>query len=148
MSYAAGETLILTRVRACTGFSSSNTAQANWKIIGSGRDDCYAIIRAAETEPVSWQASNRMVIHWKTAIEVWQRLKDDGTSATSLYNAVNNLLAIAAYPRLGDNTGTVQDADIETIGIAEEMSRGDKAEWLRQTVTIGWYEVVPVTFAE
>jgi hypothetical protein len=145
MTYAAGETLLLTRVRACTNFSATNTSQANWKILNRGESDHFAILRAGKAVPV-WTTLAQYTVTWRCIVEVWQRYKDDGSTATSLYGNVNALLAILTYPHLG---GTIDDSTIEEIGEAEEMWTKDGGPaWLRQNITVVWQEETNVTFSE
>lgn len=146
MSYSAGEALLLTRVQACTGFSSTNTARAKWGILDSGASDHYAILKAGRSE-IEWITYTEYNIHWRGIVQVWQRYTDDGTTATNLYGYVNNLLAIQAYPHLG---GTVIDFSIDAISEVHEMQRvgQDGPQWLMQEVEVGWLEETKVTLVE
>jgi hypothetical protein len=146
MTYAAAETLLYNRVLACASFDADNSSQANWKVLNSGKSDHYAILHVGKSS-LDWTTLGQYTITWRCIVEVWQRYKDDGTTATSLYGYVNDLLPILAYPHLG---GTITDSTLEAIGEAEEMWRqGDNGPlWLRQNLTIAWQEETNVTFAE
>ena len=146
MSYETGEALILTRVQACTGFTSTNTSRADWKLLNSGKSDHYAILKCGGVAAIEWQTLKSYIVRWKTSIEVWQRYKDDSSTATSLYGYVAAILAIMAYPHLGS---TIQDSDITEIGQTEEMwAESGGVSWLRQTLTLEWQESIMVSFTE
>jgi hypothetical protein len=145
MSYSTGEALILTRVQACTGFTSSNTSRADWKVLNSGRSDHYAILRPGSFS-LEWQTLSMAVISYTTVIEVWQQYVDDATSYTNLYGYVNNLYNILQYPHLG---GLIQDSTITGAPEVEQMWRQEGGPaWLRWSVSISWQEEQAVTFAE
>ena len=149
MSYATGEEYLLKRVRACRGFTTANTSQADWKVLNSGRSNCYAILKPmGGTSPV-WIGNSTYTVTWTTAIEVWQRYKDDSTTAKALYTLVGYLLAILAYPNLGDATEAIIDSNIGEIGPVEEMmTESGGPGWLRWTIPVVWLEQTTVTFEE
>ena len=148
MSYSTGEALILTRVRACTGFDSTNTSRANWKILHSGKSDHYAILRPAGFA-VEWQTLSMAVFRYTTLVEVWQRYTDDTITQTNLYGYIANLYSLLDYPHLGDTTGAIQDSTITGADDPQEMWREDGGpKWLRWLMRIDWAEQRTVTFAE
>lgn len=145
MSYAAGETLLLAQVIACTGFDANNTSQADWGILNSGKAAVYAILRPGAWN-IEWTSYDSYTAHYTTIVEVWQRWKDDTDTHTSLYANVNYLMAMMAYPHIG---GTIEDMTIDGADEPEEMwTKSGAPSWLRWTMRIRWDEVSNVTFAE
>lgn len=147
MSYSTGEALILTRVQACTGFSSTNTARSNWKILNQGKSDHYAILKPGKPRH-EWITITDYIIYWTTIIEVWQRYTDETTTQNNLYTHINNLLPILAYPNMG-SVATVLDSTIGDWEEPEEMwTESGGPLWLRWKVPVIWQEQVSVTFSE
>ena len=147
MSYSTGEALILTRVRACTGFTSANTARANWKLLNSGKSDHYAIIRPGGFA-VEWQTLGMAVFRYTTVIELWQRYTDDTTTQTNLYGYIANLYGLLDYPHLG-SSASIQDSTIMGADAPEEMWRNEGGPaWLRWSMRVEWTEERSATFAE
>jgi len=148
MSYSDGEALILTRVQACTGFSSTNTARANWKLLNQGKSDHYAIIRPG---PFRGEMISATVILWRwtTVVELWQRYKDDASTQTNLYGYMASLIAgLLPYKRLGDTTNNISDATPRSAGDVQEMwkARGGPA-WLKWELVIDWQEEQTITYS-
>jgi len=147
MAYSDGEALVLTQLQAVSGFSANNTSRGNWRILNSGKDKCYAIVK-----PGSWKVSERSQIGtiWRTVIQVYQRYKDDSTSMTDLeghYAAIK--LRFDQYRKLGDTTGTISDSRPIEGSLVEDVKYGpDGPSWLRQEITIEWSEENHVTYAE
>ena len=77
MGYSAGEARLLAIVQAVTGYSTSNTSRANWKILDTGRAATYAIITHAGTTTDFFTLACYRDIH-TAAVEIWQRYKNDG----------------------------------------------------------------------
>lgn len=147
MSYPLGEALVLTQCQAVTGFSSTNTAQANWTVLNSGLSDHYIIVKPGKfnEDPVdnlSWI--------YQTIIQVWQWYTDDGTTATNLEGYVQAVKdRFTKYRKLVDATGKITDS--RPIGGSEmqEMWKKDGGlAWLKQDVIIEWREQDIVTYAE
>lgn len=93
MSYIFGENLIATVLKADDDFDTDNVAQAKWTFLNKGKSDHYAILKSGGTVPVFitpgvYQAEQR------TIIEVWQKYKDDGTTATNLYSHVDTVVGL------------------------------------------------------
>ena len=147
MSYSTGEALLLTRVRACTGFSSSNTSRGNWRIINTGKGSVYAILRPGpDASEIEWISPNTYRVRWRCVVEVWQHYTDDGTTATNLYSNVSALLAVLTYPKLG---GALTDSSIDGIGALERRWLDDGGPiFLSQDIYIHWDEETTVAFAE
>jgi hypothetical protein len=151
MSYTAGETLVLTRLRAISGsvWGSTNTAQANWTMLNSGLSDHYAVLKmgAGTNDPMSLSATLRS---YTTIIEVWVSYTDDGTSYTNMLAYWEAILDMFdQYRKLGDATGTVQDARCTRWdAIEERWTAGGGPRWLKQNFFIEWDEENAITFAE
>ena len=149
MTEANGEALILTRLRAVTGFSSTNTAHANWKLLNGGNSDQYGIVKPGQFNRDALSMSANLTT-WSTIIEVWQRYKDDATSAESLRTHIDNIIAyFDTYRKLGDTTASVIDATITAGSEVQEMwTKSGGVAWLKRELTVTWQEFVNVTFAE
>lgn len=146
MSYSAGETLILTKVRTCAGFTSSNTSQANWKLLNQGKAKFYAILHIGPFVS-KWITPKVHRDTYTTVIELWQRYKDDSTSTTDLYtNFAALLTGLMPSKRMGDATGNVDDASVSGGDELEEMwtASGGPA-WLRMKINIVWSEDIEET---
>jgi hypothetical protein len=141
MSYSAGETLLLTVVKTCTGFSANNSTQGNYKVLNSGKDDNYAVLHIGNSS-FEFETFKQYQARWNTIVEVWQRYTDDGTTLTNLYTHIQNLMTgIQAAIILGDTTGTVINANAIELGDIEEMwARGGGPGWLRVKMKIQWTE--------
>lgn len=147
MSYSSGEALILTRVQACTGFSTTNAVRANWKLLNQGKSDHYAIVRPG---PFRGEMISPTVIMWRytTVVELWQRYKDDATTQTSLYGYMAYLTTgLMPYRKLGDTGNTISDSIPRSTGQVQEMwtKRGGPS-WLKWELTIEWQEEEQVTY--
>ena len=149
--YSDGEALALTRVQACTGFSTTNTSRANWKILNGGKSDHYAILRIGPFTQ-EWITPRVYKANWTTIVELWQRYKDDSTTQTNLYGYIGNLLTgLAPYRKLGDTTNLIEDANTESAGEVLEMwtqKNGAGPQWLKWELSLKWSEEITVTFAE
>lgn len=151
MSYSTGEALVLTRLQAVSGFTTTNTSRGKWGILNSGKAAVYGIIKPgpAEREFVS---STLVINHWRAMIQIWRRYKDDGDTLTNLETDVALVLAeFDRYGKLADTTGTIpNDARASRVGEAQEMwltSEGGPS-WLKQEVTIEWEEQATINPAE
>lgn len=152
MSYSAGETLILTKLKAIgtgTTWTTTNTAQGKWKMLNGGAADHYAVLRmgAGKNDFMSGSVSLRS---YTTVIEVWQSYKDDGTSYTNMLGYWEGILdQFDANRLLGDTTKTVQDSRCARWDEIEEMwTKSGGPRWLRQNFYIEWSEENAVTFTE
>lgn len=135
--YGLGESLIETLVKTVTGFTAVNVARANWKPLNRGKAATYAIVYPADfARRVGRQQVTETFV---TRVEIWQRYKDDGTTAIDLYAAADAVLRkIEAYPHLGDTSGYVVDSE-PTLSLPEEMwTRGGGPAWLRQVINVRW----------
>lgn len=150
MAYGTGEALALTRVQACTGFDATNTSRSDWKILNSGKSDHYAILRPGSFS-IEWMSYTNYIAIYTTVVELWQIYgTDDATTLTNLYSQQSNLMAIMAYPLLGDTTGAIQDAGYRGANDPENMWQkgAEGPTWVKWEMFIDWKEEVEVTFAE
>lgn len=146
MSYSAGEANILTLVQACSSFSTANTSRGDWKVLNKGKSSTYAILRPGRS-PVDRASRNVMQFRWRTVIEVWERYKLDATTRTNLEGRVQEIAAkIAAYPHL--NGATATNSDVIEIGDLLEMWTRSGIAWLRQDITVEWWECIEVTYLD
>lgn len=148
MSYTTGEADVLTRLRACTGFDSTNTSRGDWGILNSGKSDHYGIIRMGEFNH-RWMSSNMYQAQWTTIIEIWQRYTDDTATRTNLYGYLANVVSgLLTYRYLGDSA-TVEDANIDSGDEPQRAWEKDGGPmWLFITVRVRWDETSTVSFAE
>lgn|SRR5512145_1131319 len=152
MSYAAGETLVLARLRAISGsvWTSSNSSRGKYGMLNSGDSDHYAILRPGPGAN-RFLSTNTSLRAYTTIIKVYQSYVDDGTSLTNMEAYAEAILdQFDAYRLLGDTTGTVQDSMIVSWGEVMEQWKagGNGPRWLAQEFTIAWKEENNVTFAE
>ena len=151
MSYPSGEALILTRLRAITGsvWTATNTSRGNWLMLNTGVSDHYAVLKmgAGTNDGMSFSATLRS---YTTVIEVWQSYQDDGSSYTNMLGYWEAILDMFdQYRKLGDTTGTVQDARCTRWDeIEERWTAGGGPRWLKQQFYIEWQEENTVTYAE
>lgn len=151
MSYTAGEALVLTRLQAISGsvWTSTNTSRGKWGILNSGAANHYAILHmgAGTNDGLSISTTAR---NYTTVIEVWQSYVDDGTSYTNMLAFWEAILDMFdQYRKLGDGTGTVQDASCSRWdAIEERWTAGGGPRWLKQSFYIEWVEENAITYAE
>ena len=146
MGYSDGEALILTRVQAASGFSSTNTSRGDWLILNRGASDHYAILRMGEFSG-RWLTANQYQANWTTTIEVWQLYTDDAVTRTNLYGHLAAVIAgLLNYPHLG---GAIEDSTIE--GGSEPQRAWEREggpQWLFCSVRVRWDETTTINFAE
>jgi len=146
MAYTDGESAILTRIRAHADFSTANTDTNDWKLLDSGNSAFYAILKPSE-DPAELEffALSAYVIHWRTVVEVWQRYKDDGTTAASLFGNVQKIIAqMQTYKTLGRTD--VQDSRVTSITVPSfRWDKDGGPAWIVQEVMIEWLQEVNVT---
>lgn len=146
MSYSTGEALVFTLVKGCSNFSATNVSRANWKVLNSGASDHYAVLKPGKEIVITWLTPNSYETKWSTAIEVWQRYVDDGTTQANLYDRVGDIFAgLAAHSRLGDSGNNIQKSTIRKMAEPESMYKGKTLEWMRWTVYVEWSEINTVT---
>lgn len=147
MAYTDGEAAILARIRAHSDFSSTNTDANDWKKLDRGDSAYYAILKPSEDpNQVEFYAFGAYIITWLTTVEVWQRYKDDGTTAASLFGNVQKIIAqMQPYKTLG--LTNVQNAQV--VSVTAPSFRWDKdggPAWMVQEVNIEWHEQSEITF--
>ena len=150
MSYTAGEALLLTRVRAISGYDTNNTSRANWLVLNNGKAAYYVILRpGAFTMP--WLTYRSYLATYTTIIELWQKYTNDHESHTNLYTHLNEITSsLQLYPHLGNGANsTILDAEITGAPEPQEMwTSGGGPKWLRYSITLTWKQEEIVTFAE
>jgi len=131
-------------LQSVTGFTSANTARADWGLLNSGKSAHYGIVKPgtfAEDPENNFSWTNR------TIVQIWQRYKDDGTSATNLETHVHNVKDYFTKKRRLGTTIT----DSRVVGgseMQEQWTKDGALVWLRQDVTIEWKEQENVTYSE
>jgi hypothetical protein len=150
MSYSTGQTLALSRVRACTGFTgTTNTSETDWKMLNTGRSDHYAILRPGAFSG-EWLSATVIMWHYVTVIELWQQYTDDTTTQSNLYTHIGNLITgLLPERKMNDTVGSVNDATPKSAGEVEEMWKGSGGPaWLRWSVSLEWTEQQEITYTD
>jgi hypothetical protein len=150
MTYAAGEALWLTRLRAMSNFDSGNSARGRWGIRNSGKSDHYAILKPG-VHNREWLSITVRWDHYQTIIQLWQRYVDDGDTLTDLEALVDAVLAeLDKYRLIGDSGGTVQAANIVAVREVQEIlaGPGEGPVWLMVELVGEWHEENTIAFAE
>lgn len=156
MAYGTGEALILTRLRSLANFNSKNTAQSNWKPMNDGSKGVkagdsvhFAVLRPGPFSQ-EWITPTVFDSNWTTLIEVWQRYKDDTTTATDLYARAYEIIAeFMQYPKLG--SGDDQYHGVIITGADALQQRWFKEGgpmWLVWELSLQWKEQMEVVNQE
>ena len=149
--YSDGEALILTLVRTVTNYGASNTSRGKYGILNSGNSSRYAILKPGPFSRSEQGSGLMFESKWSTAVELWHRYVDDGSTLTNLEADAGAIIAmIDAHRLLGDNTGKVRDATARRGNEVEELwaQSGDGPVWLRWKIYVTWDEETSVTPAE
>lgn len=143
--YADGESLILDRVRGCSGFNAANTSRCDWKILDSGKSDHYAILRPGPFE-VQPHSGSIYRMAWTTIIEIWQRYTNEIDTPANLYRHAEALIhGVMPWVRLGDASGRVLLSIISGGDPPQEMwASGGGPAWLKWEIRVAWQETVQV----
>jgi hypothetical protein len=147
MSYSAGESAILTRIRAHADYDASNTAANAWNLLDSGADDNYVILKpSTEPAPVAFISPLTYVVSWTTVAECWRQYLDDGTTSTALFGDVNKIIGqIQADKSL--SLSYVQVSRIISVSApAFRWAKDGGPAWLVQELAIQWLEEVQLTY--
>lgn len=148
--YKTGENALLLLIQGIQGFDGKNTAIGKWGLLNSGHSDHYAIIKQGETNR-EWVTFRTLAVRARSIVEVWQRVKDDGTTYDELLTHVDNITArIDQYRLFGDDSGTVLDANVTGSSAVTEQWRNnsDGPSWLKKELYVDWSEHDEITFAE
>ena len=149
-SYTDGEGFLADVLQGVPGFDGTNVTRGKWGVLNSGLSDHYAIIRKGQHTRAF--TTPRMVENvYRSIVEVWQRMKDDGESYEALLSYVDSIAAVVdQYRKLSDDGIVVLDANYIGSGdvIAQWRNKGDGPSWLRVDMIIEWKEQEVVTYAE
>ena len=155
MSYTAGEALILTQIRATSGFNANNSSRGIYNILNSGKAKSYAIVRGdsfVNSQSGLGSALGGNVQYerdWVTVVELWINLNNYGSSLSELYDRRQEIIErIDQYPRLEDTTNTIVDARVSQGGNVFELVTPGGKVWLRQDIQISWEENYNATLQE
>ena len=142
MSYGDGEALILARIRAMAQFDAANSSRAKWGILNSGASDHYAILRAALfTNDYDGLGHGHVRTSWRTVVELWQRYKDDGTSATDLQELMQDTIEyVEQDPDFGGTEGLIYGYPAGGGEMLEVWNRDGGPSWLKWELYIDWQE--------
>jgi len=145
--YGDIEALWLARIRAINGYDTTNTSRGDWGMLSRGTAPRYVILKPGEhaREMVSFRTREET---WQTVIEVWQRLKDDGSTLTELETAVNAILdAVDQYPRLEDTGNTVRQGQITAVREVVQIP-ADEPAWLMAALVGVVHEEKTISYQE
>ena len=145
MAYYTGETNILTTAKTSSYFDANNTSQGDWGVLDKGASRYYAIAKPGG-DPGALEFITPLVyqVTWITALEVWARYIDDGTSFSALSGVVNDLIA-----KFQNNRTLSGAASISTIvSITAPSYRWSESgpSWIVQEINIRWLEQIQATY--
>jgi len=147
-NYPAAEALLLTQIRAATGFTAANATRGDWRWLNKEGIIAGAVIRPA---PFELGYGEGMVEgRWRSIVEIWRKYVDDGTTLINLETDVKNIVArLILYQHMGDTTNTVTDAAVTSGAEVLRIPPPPVGpHWLMQELTIEWIEHAAVTYAE
>lgn len=157
MAYSTGEGLILTRIRNLSNYDTNNTSRADWKILNrgdklkkTGSSNHAVVLRPGPFEQ-EWISPTVFRAMWTTVIEVWQRYKDDSTTATDLYaRAFEIIEEFHQYPKLGSGDDQYFSVTVTGGEPPQEMwtRRDGGPKWLKWEMSLSWSEQLEVTNQE
>lgn len=149
MSYSSGEADILTRLQAMTNWNVDNTSRQDWKILSSGKDSEYVVLRPGEpiNEYISIGARTAKTT-WSTFCEFFRRY-ETSADPVALQALVDDFLReIEKYPHLGEGvTSNIQSAVLADGNPMQEIIYNNVL-WSKWEVRIEWQEERQVTPAE
>lgn len=148
--YKTGENALSILVQGTAGFDGKNVDIAKWSLLNSGNSDHYAIIKQGEVTR-EWLTLRMIQVKNRSVVEVWQRKKDDTATYNELLSHVDNITArIDTYRMLGDDSGTVYDANVTGSGVVTEQWRNnsDGPSWLKKDIYVDWSEQNVITLTE
>ena len=151
--YKAGEARILALIQGLDNFDDTNTTIGDWTVLNLGKSDRYAILKPGDHGEPERHTMNRYIFPWITIIEVWHRWDVGSSDAENLQALEDRVQAIIdglqIYRKTNDSGNTVLDAEIERIGLVNEIFNQDGGmEWLQQEVSFEWSEEIAPAFAE
>lgn len=150
MSYDAVEALWLTRVRGRSEFNADNSGRATMSLLHTGNADVYAILYPGEHTHTRLAMGGAQENIYRTRIQIWQPLIEDGTTAQELSALAEDVRQeLDTYRLLGDTTNEVRHARIVATG-AMEMRRlkKDGPLWLMIELIGEAQHEESITFAE
>lgn len=147
MSYADGEALWLTRLRAMSAYDTTNSGRGTYGMLNSGKADRYAILKPGDHERQMIAPTTRWNIY-RTVISLYRPWRDDGTTLTNLEADVDAVLTeMDKYRHLNDST-VVTDANIATVREFVALGPPDTPVWLRADLIGEWYEEEELTYSD
>lgn len=127
-NYADVEAAWLAEIQAMPEFDTTNSGRGNWKLLSSGNDDHYAILKPGTRSREMLTISRRLDMA-QTIIQLWQRYVDDGTSLLSMESLVDaTLTALDATHTFGGLAGVI-DAEVTEVREMQQVP-GDAPQWL------------------
>lgn len=146
--YPAAEALLLTQIRAATGYTAANSTRGDWRWMNKEGILSGAVIRPAPFE--IGYGEGMVESHWRSTVEVWHKYIDDGSSMISLETDVKNIIArLMLYGHMGDTTNTIADAAVKSGGEVMRIPPPPVGpHWLMVELVVEWIEQSAVTYAE
>ncbi len=145
--YPEGEALLLTQIRAATGYAVANVTRGDWRFLNRENVITGAVIRPGQFN--IGYGSARVDGTWRALVEVFHKYVDDGTTLTNLETDVKNIInRLILYPHLQDTTNTITQAAVIGGGDVLRLPTQGGPKWLMQELTIEWLEQNPITYSE
>lgn len=138
MSYQTGEAAFLTTLRLHADYGDKNTSRADWRILDSGLNSHYAVLRmgTAANEQIT---ISQALTTWRTEIMLYERYTAEGVTAVLLQGHIQTVIEhLEKYPTL---QGLINDAQIITVSAMEQLQMiANGPMWARSIVTVEWNE--------
>jgi len=138
MSYSTGEAAILETLKLHADYSASNTSRADWRVLDSGQNSHYAVLRMGES--VNSQLTIQQAFTtWRTDIMLYERYTVDGITAVALQGHVQTVIEhLEKYPTL---EGLSINAQIISVGAMEQIQMiANGPMWARSIIAVEWNE--------
>lgn len=139
--YAAGEALLLTQVRACSNFDTTNSSRGNFNIVNSGKSQWYCILFPGPYTRTQRAAGKNYETVWTTDFEVWVRQADYDTTLAYLVAREKEIIdRLDTQNKAGDTTGRVIDVFVQSGGEIEEVTLRSGPVFIKRRSSIIWKE--------
>ena len=151
MGYSAGESLFLLRLQAMDQFDGKNSGRGTFGMRNSGASDQYAVLKpGVRMRTKHGMGGKKRIVH-QTIVQLYQQFVEGEASLKNLETLVGDVEAeLDKYPRMGDGTNTVIQANITEVREAQEIYESAAAKvplWLYVELVGEWHEEVEITYA-
>ena len=143
MSYAAGEALILSKLREMAQFNENNSGLQGegWRLLATGKSRYYAVLRpGAFTNEYDGVGRTHVTTQWRTVIELWLQWTNTSVTTTDLQNLMDNTIRhLERFPFLDDDE--TMYAEPSSGGEMQERQRIENGPlWAVWEVYCDWQE--------